>query len=52
MNPKDERIYKLWKKGMPASRIARKLGLPENDVGLKRIEDALVRKGAVQRVGP
>ena len=47
MNAKDDRIYKLWKKGMPASRIARKLGLPETDVGLKRVEDALVRKGVI-----
>ena len=43
-NMKDERIYKLHKRGLTVPQIARKLG---NDMptGIERIKDGLSRKG-------
>lgn len=42
MNNKDERIVKLWRRGLTEQQIAKKLGAPDN---LERVRDGLVRSG-------
>ena len=42
MNMKDERIAKLWAKGLSIEQIARKIGTPHD---LERVKDGLKRKG-------
>ena len=42
MNHKDERIYKLFLKGLTIEQIARKCGFPNN---VQRVLDGLTRKG-------
>ena len=41
MNKKDERIYKLYMKGLPIKSIMKKVGIIDE----QRIKDALKRKG-------
>lgn len=41
-NQKDERIRKLWRRGVPIPAIARKLGMPGNE---QRVVDGLKRLG-------
>lgn len=41
-NHKDERILKLYNRGLSLEVIARKIGMPGN---LKRIQEGLERKG-------
>ncbi len=45
MNHKDERIFKLWSRGLTIAQIARKIGMPDN---LQRVLDGLTRKGVTQ----
>ena len=42
MNIKDERIYKLFLRGLSLAQIARKIGQPDD---LQRVKDGLHRKG-------
>ena len=42
MNVKDERIYKLFLRGLSLAQIARKIGMPDN---IQRVKDGLHRKG-------
>lgn len=42
MNTKDERILKLYLKGVPLERISRKIGMV-GDIG--RVKEGLLRKG-------
>ena len=44
MNKKDERIYKLWLRGLTVAQIARKLGM-DSSYGWERVKDGLSRKG-------
>ena len=42
MNTKDERIVKLFLRGLSLEQIARKIGMPDN---VQRVREGLERKG-------
>lgn len=46
MNHKDERIAKLFAKGLSVKQIARKIGMPDNE---QRVIEGLERKGLMAR---
>lgn len=43
-NQKDERIAKLWRRGLSIEQIARKIGMPTG-AGTQRVKEGLKRKG-------